>query len=157
MTVNLPAFHQRSNTNSPSKNHVLHPVFAKSSSKNGVSQRRKKLLQKRSLFGLGPGEGEAGAEGLDQVGDVVVEEDAGEDVFGGVDGHGGLEEARVAFEGVVDGDVFEAEIERGGVEEDEAEVGAGLRGDLIWVACGAALHEVDGCDDVVDAEAEEGF
>ncbi len=94
---------------------------------------------------------------MDEVRDVVVEEDAGEDVFGGVDGHGGLEEARVAFEGVVDGDVFEAGVERGGVEEDQAEVTACLGGDLICVAGGAALHEVDSGDDVVDAEAEERF
>jgi len=103
------------------------------------------------------GDGGAGAEGFDEVGDVVVGEDAGEDVFGGVDGHGGLEEAGVAFEGVVDGDVFEAGVERGGVEEDEAEMAAGLGADLVGVACGAAPHEVDGCDDVVDAEAEKGF
>jgi hypothetical protein len=35
MTVNLPAFHQQSTTNSPSKNHILHTVFAKTPSKNG--------------------------------------------------------------------------------------------------------------------------
>ena len=58
---------------------------------------------------------------------------------------------------MVDRDVFEAGVENGGVEEDEAEVAAGLGGDLVGVACGAALHEVDGGDDVVDAEAEEGF
>jgi hypothetical protein len=28
------SFHQQSTTNSPSKNHVLHPVFAKTPSKN---------------------------------------------------------------------------------------------------------------------------
>jgi len=103
------------------------------------------------------GDGGAGAEGFDEVGDVVVGEDAGEDVFGGVDGHGGLEEAGVAFQGVVDGDVFEARVERGGVEEDQAEVARGLGGDLVGVACGAVLHEVDGGDDVVDAEANEGL
>src|SRR5260370_38932271 len=146
MTVNLPAFHQRSTTNSPSKNHVLHPVFAKTSSKNGVSQRRKKLLQKRSLFGLGPGEGEAGAEGLDQVGDVVVEEDAGEDVFGGVDGHGGLEEARVAFEGVVDGDVFEAGVGGGGGGRGGGEGGGGRGGGCVGGGGGASGGE--GCGGV---------
>jgi hypothetical protein len=36
MTGNLPAFHQQSTTNSPAKNHVLHPVFAKTPSKNGA-------------------------------------------------------------------------------------------------------------------------
>jgi hypothetical protein len=86
-----------------------------------------------------------------------MEEDTGEDVFGGVDGHGGFEEAPVAFQGVVDGDVFEARVEHGGVEEHEAEMARGLGGDLVGVAGGAALHEVDSCDDVVDAEAEEGF
>jgi hypothetical protein len=35
MTVNLPAFHQQSTTNSPSKNHILLTVFAKTPSKNG--------------------------------------------------------------------------------------------------------------------------
>jgi hypothetical protein len=49
VTVNLPAFHQQSTTNSPSKNHVLHPVFAKTPAKTGKPA-RKKLLQKRSLF-----------------------------------------------------------------------------------------------------------
>jgi hypothetical protein len=37
----LTSFHQQSTTNSPSKNHVLHPVFAKTPSKNGVNQPRK--------------------------------------------------------------------------------------------------------------------
>jgi hypothetical protein len=55
MTVNLPAFHQQPTTNSPAKNHVLHPVFAKTPSKNGENPRQKKLLQKRSLFRLGLG------------------------------------------------------------------------------------------------------
>jgi hypothetical protein len=41
LTVNLPAFHQQSTTNSPSKNHVLHTVFAKTPSKNEVSLPRK--------------------------------------------------------------------------------------------------------------------
>jgi hypothetical protein len=41
--------------NSPSKNHVLHPVFAKTPSKNAGYPAPKKLLQKRSLFGLVPG------------------------------------------------------------------------------------------------------
>jgi hypothetical protein len=34
----LTSFHQQSTTNSPSKNHVLHPVFAKTPSKNGVNR-----------------------------------------------------------------------------------------------------------------------
>ncbi len=55
MPVNLPAFtsnppqiHQRKTT-------FWHTVFAKTTSKNGVNHRQKKLLQKRSLFGLGFG------------------------------------------------------------------------------------------------------
>ena len=56
---------------------------------------------------------------------------------------------------MVDGDVFEAGVERGGVEEDEAEMAAGLGGDLVGVACGTTLHEIHRCDDVIDAEAEE--
>jgi hypothetical protein len=56
------SFHQRSTTNSPSKNHVLHPIFAKTPSKNAGYPVQKKLLQKRSPFGLGLGEGEAVAE-----------------------------------------------------------------------------------------------
>src|SRR6266481_2584869 len=40
----LTSFYQQSTTNSPSKNHVLHPVFAKTPSKKGVNQPRKKLL-----------------------------------------------------------------------------------------------------------------
>jgi hypothetical protein len=35
------SFHQQSTTNSPSKNHVLHPVFAKTPSKHEVNQRQK--------------------------------------------------------------------------------------------------------------------
>ena len=100
---------------------------------------------------------QARTKGADKVGDVVVEEDAGEDVFRGVDGHRDFEEACVALEGVVDGDVFEARIEDGGVKQDEAEVAAGLCGDLVGIDGGAARHEVDGGDDVVDAQAEEGF
>ena len=93
----------------------------------------------------------------DEVRDVVVADDPGEDVFGGSDGHGGFDEASVAFEDVVDGDVLEAWVEDCGVEEDEAEVSGGLGGDLIGVAGRAALHEIDSGDDVVDAHAEEGF
>jgi hypothetical protein len=37
----LTSFHQQSTTNSPSKNHVLHPVFGKTPSKNGVNRARK--------------------------------------------------------------------------------------------------------------------
>ena len=51
----LTSFHQQSTTTSPSKNHVLHPVFAKTPSKNGETTSEEKLLQKRSLFGLGLG------------------------------------------------------------------------------------------------------
>src|SRR5580693_5307505 len=40
-TVNAPAFHQQPTTNSPPKYHVLHPVFAKTPSKNGVHRTRK--------------------------------------------------------------------------------------------------------------------
>ena len=63
----------------------------------------------------------------------------------------------VAFQGAVNGDVFYAAIEGGGVEEDEAEVPGGLSGDLVGVDCGAAGGEADGRDDVIDPEAEEGF
>jgi hypothetical protein len=38
----LTSFHQQSTTNSPSKNHVLHPVFAKTHSKNAGSPALKK-------------------------------------------------------------------------------------------------------------------
>jgi hypothetical protein len=97
MTANVPAF----TSNPPQIHHqkttFCTPFFPKPPAKTPVIQPEKKLLQKCSLFGLGLGESEAGAEGLDQVGDVVVEEDAGEDVFGSVDGHGGVEEAGVAF------------------------------------------------------------
>src|SRR5947209_9994074 len=48
----LTSFHQQPTTTSPAKNHVLHPVFAKTPSKNAGYPRPKKLLQKRSLFRL---------------------------------------------------------------------------------------------------------
>jgi FkbM family methyltransferase len=51
----LTSFHQQSTTDSPAKNHVLPPVFAKTPSKNAGYPAQKKLLQKRSLFGLGFG------------------------------------------------------------------------------------------------------
>ena len=86
---------------------------------------------------VGVGEGEAGAEGFDEVGDVVVEQDSGEDVFRGVDGHGGFDEALVTLERVVDGDVLEARVEHGGVEEDEAEMAAGLA--VIWLGSPVVL------------------
>jgi hypothetical protein len=35
-----------------------------------------------------------------------MEENSGEDVFGCIDGHWGLEKALIAFERAVDGDVF---------------------------------------------------
>src|ERR1700737_2209366 len=42
----LTSFHQQSTTNSPSKNHVLHPVFAKTPSKNVGYPRQKKFTAK---------------------------------------------------------------------------------------------------------------
>jgi hypothetical protein len=39
----LTSFHQQSTTNSPSKNHVLHIVFAKTPSKNASYPRQKKI------------------------------------------------------------------------------------------------------------------
>jgi hypothetical protein len=48
----LTSFHQQSTTNSPSKNHVLPPAFAKTPSKNEVNQPRKNCPQKRSFLGL---------------------------------------------------------------------------------------------------------
>jgi hypothetical protein len=51
MTINLPAFHQQSTTDSPQKNHVLHTVFAKTSSKNAGYIARKKLLQNAAFSG----------------------------------------------------------------------------------------------------------
>ena len=58
---------------------------------------------------------------------------------------------------MVDGDVFDARVKDGGVEEDEAEVTGGFCGDLVGVDGGADGHEVDGRDDIVDPEAKEGF
>jgi hypothetical protein len=43
----LTSFHQQSTTNSPSKNHVLPPVFAKTPSKNEGPTTPQKILQKR--------------------------------------------------------------------------------------------------------------
>src|SRR6266852_1890768 len=48
----LTSLHQRSTTTSPAKNHVLYTLFAKTPSKNGVNQPRKKILQKRSPLGF---------------------------------------------------------------------------------------------------------
>ena len=64
------------------------------------------------------GEGEAGAEGADEVGEVVAFDDVGEDVFGGVDRHGGFKQAGVAFERVINTDVFQARIQNCGMEEN---------------------------------------
>jgi len=44
----LTSFYQQSTTNSPAKNHVLHPLLPKPPAKTPVIQPRKKLLQKRS-------------------------------------------------------------------------------------------------------------
>jgi hypothetical protein len=41
----LTSFHQQSTTHSPSKNHVLHLVFAKTPSKNGGTSLEKNLLR----------------------------------------------------------------------------------------------------------------
>src|SRR6266851_5192032 len=55
MTVNLPAF----TSNPPQIHHqkttFCTPFLPKPPAKTPVNQPRKKLLQKRSLFGLGPG------------------------------------------------------------------------------------------------------
>ena len=46
---------------------------------------------------MGVGEGEAGTECFDDVGDVVVKKDARENVFGSADGHGSFEKAFVTL------------------------------------------------------------
>ena len=51
--LQLTTLHQQSTTNPPSK--VLSPRFCQTPSKNGADPRPKKLLQKRSFFGLGLG------------------------------------------------------------------------------------------------------
>jgi hypothetical protein len=50
----LTSFHQQSTTHSPSKNHVLHSVFAKTPSKNAGYPGQKKILQndKQKSHGL---------------------------------------------------------------------------------------------------------
>jgi hypothetical protein len=98
------------------------------------------------------GEGEARAEGVDNVWDVVAAEDAREDVFGCADGHGGLDEAVVAFEGVIDGDVLEAGIEDGGVEEDEAEVSGGDGHDVIGICTGLGSEEIDCLNHIINTQ-----
>ena len=72
---------------------------------------------------------DAGTEGAEEVGDVVVEEDAGKDVLRGVVGDGLVEVVGVGGWEVVEGDVFEAGVEDGGVEEDEGHVAGGFGGD----------------------------
>jgi len=51
----LTSFYQQSTTDSPSKNHVLHHVFAKTPSKNAGCPALKKNTKKRSHFEVGPG------------------------------------------------------------------------------------------------------
>src|SRR5437868_14520816 len=58
----LTSFHQQSTTNSPSKNHVLHPVFAKTPSKNAGYPPEKnycKTIASQVGFWLLPGDGDA--------------------------------------------------------------------------------------------------
>jgi hypothetical protein len=43
----LTSFYQQPTTNSPSKNHVLHPRFCQNTQQNGVNKHQKKLPQKR--------------------------------------------------------------------------------------------------------------
>src|SRR5277367_2927232 len=95
VTVNLPAF-----TSNPPQIHHQKTTFCTpllpNPQQKRVNQPRKKLVQKRSLFGLVLGQRDARAEGVDEVRNVVVEQDAGKDVFGGADGHGSFEQALVA-------------------------------------------------------------
>ena len=75
-------------------------------------------------------DGDAWAEGADEVGGVVVEEDAGEDVLRGIVGDGLVEVLGVGGWERVEGDVLEARVEDGGVEEDEGHVAGGFGGDV---------------------------
>jgi hypothetical protein len=59
-TVNEPAFHQQPTTNSPAKSHVLHPVFAKTPSKNGVTPHQKKTTAKAFPLPVGSSLPQAG-------------------------------------------------------------------------------------------------
>jgi len=74
----LTSFHQQSTTNSPSKNHVLHTVFAKTPSKNAGYPAREKILQKRPLSGLvlassgGDGDGGGSLRGGEAQGVVIL-------------------------------------------------------------------------------------
>ena len=58
---------------------------------------------------------------------------------------------------MVDGDVFEARVEHGGVEQHEAHVSAGDGGDVGGVDAGRVGEVVEGADGVVDAHADEGL
>jgi hypothetical protein len=58
----LTSFHQQSTTNSPSKNHVLHPIFAKTPSKNEVNHTPKKITADSSGGGR---VGQADADAVD--------------------------------------------------------------------------------------------
>ena len=104
----------------------------------------------------GVGFGEACAQRSSEVGDVVVEKDAGDDVLGGSDRQWGVDQAAVAGEDVVDGDVLEARVENSGVEKDEAHVSAAGGGDLGRVDIRAAGEVIGDACDVVDAHAYEG-
>ena len=55
-------------------------------------------------------DGDAWAEGADEVGGVVVEEDAGEDVLRGIVGDGLVEVLDIGGWEVVEGDVFQPRI-----------------------------------------------
>ena len=101
-------------------------------------------------------DGDAGAQGVEEIGGVVMEEDAGEDVLWGVVGDGLVQVFAVGGWECVESDVFEAGVEDGGVEEDESHVSGGFGGDVVGVDVGTCGEVVDGVDGVVDAEAHEG-
>ena len=104
-----------------------------------------------------PCDGDSWAEDAEEVGGVVVKQDAGEDVLGGVVGDRLVEILRVGGWELVESDVLEARVEHCRVEEYKSHVAGGFGGDVARVDVGAGGKIVDGVDGVVDAEAHEGF
>src|ERR1700722_9313222 len=75
----------------------------------------------------------ARTEGSDEVGDVVVQQDAGQDVFGGVFEKRIDDQVAVRRRNIPDRDVLQTRIENCGVEQDESLVAGGFGGNVVRV------------------------
>ena len=83
-----------------------------------------------------------------------MKQDAGNDVLGCVDGKRYIDQAAIAGQGAIHGDVTESRIERCGVEKNQTHVPAVLGRDFMRVDIGPGSQEIDRLEHIVHSHSQ---